>query len=111
VEHCLLQDFPQDHEPAAERFDEGESGFVSERRGNKWGRLCRDVAPKQHDASAEPQERLESGEKLLLDAHGANGNCVVCFVQLGSCQQILSPCGFDSGIAKIEMTNGFTEEG
>lgn len=108
---CFLQDFSEDDEPAAEGFDEGNGSFVGKRRRDKRRRLGCDVAPKQHDSAARPEERLEFGEKLLFDAHCANRDGVHRFVQFGPGEQVLGPRGLDGRVAQIEVADRFAEKG
>ncbi len=105
-----LEHLPQHNEPAAEVLDEGPCGFVDKRRGNKRRRVCTGGGSKQQDPPTQPEEGLDAGQELRLNAHGSHADQVLGFVQFGPCKQVLSPDGFNGGIGQVEMPDSLTEK-
>ena len=103
--------FPQHHEPAAEILDEGPGGFVDEGWGDKRRIVCAGGRSEEEDSSTQPQEGLNAGQELLLDAHGPDADQVVRLVQFGPGEQVLRPHRLHGRVGQLEMADGLAKKG
>ena len=76
-ESRFLEHLPEHHEPAAQALDERPSGFVHERRGDKRRGVRAGGCSEQEDPASQPQEGLDAGQELLLQAHGPDTDQVL----------------------------------